>query len=492
MSTALRYDVIALRILSGRVLGVLLGVFALTETLWADFSPDRAVMGEKYRLNWNAAVDAEIDARIEKHRKADCVVALDGVPDGTVVCVEQLTHDFKFGSHIFNFDQLGRDDWNDMYKSTFTNLWNAATVAFYWKNYEPVEGAVRFADGPHDGAAFWNSKATLSPKEKRLAFNEWRRPAPDPIVNFCLRHGLSVHGHAMIYGAYTPGWATNIVDASRLDAVYEHRIRTLCKHYGDRIDQWDVVNESVRANSMPESPDDEGKWRFRMPKCYTFKSFKTAEEHLPRRVRLAINDAGVMVKPYVPFIRHLLGKGARIDIIGVQMHIFSRDDVLKVADGLECMPNLTSWDPVDQLATLTKLSRLGRPIHISEITIPAPDDTPEGWRIQAQLMYDNYRLWFSWPDVCRITYWNLVDYSYDKESLASGLYTKDLRRKPSYEALDRLINREWKTRMSIVVNNGRIAFRGFRGMYLLSWMDAEGTMRSKRINLKGAVERVEF
>ena len=134
---------------------------------------------------------------------------------------------------------------------------------------------------------------------------------------------------------------------------------------------------------------------------------------------------------------------------------------------------------------LWALDTLKRPIHISEITIPAPDDTPEGEETQARMMRDNYRLWFSWPSVYRITYWNLVDHTFHKENLASGLYTADMRKKKAYYALDRLINREWKTRLKLKAGgNGRIAFRGFRGKYRLSWTDADGKKRFKVINVR--------
>ena len=74
---------------------------------------DNAVMSEAYWKIWNPQVQAKIDADIEANRKADAVFAIPGVPKGTEVKVEQLTHDFIFGAHIFNFDQLGRDDLNE-------------------------------------------------------------------------------------------------------------------------------------------------------------------------------------------------------------------------------------------------------------------------------------------------------------------------------------------------------------------------------------------
>ena len=440
----------------------------------------RADATDAYRELWNDRVNAGIDARIEKYRKADAAVG--GFAPGVSVRVEQVTHDFRFGAHIFNFDQLGRDDWNARYRATYTNLFNAATVAFYWKDYEPTEGQVRFADGPCDGAAFWNRQAALTSAEKAALTHVWRRPAPDPVVAFCRENGISVHGHTIVYGGWQPDWTTNLPPARLMEAV-DRRIRLLAGHYGDAVSQWDVVNESVNLRH----PSDFGKWGSRapFPQDYTYSSFLAADRAFPKGVRLAINDAGVVRKPYLAFIRDLIRRGARIDIVGVQMHIFSREEVRQVAEGKPCQPNLTDWAPADQMAAFTLLDTLRRPLHISEVTIPASDDTPAGRELQARLARDNYRLWFSWPSVERITWWNVVDYTYHRESLPSGLYTKDMEKKPVYHALDRLINREWKTRLTVRADSeGRIAFRGFKGRYRLTGKDPSGRDSVKLVDVK--------
>ena len=446
---------------------------------------DAVVVPEGYRALWNDSVNAGIDERIEKYRKADVVV--DGIPVGAEVKVEQLTHAFQFGSHIFNFDQLGRDDWNAQYRATFTNLWNAATVAFYWDKMEVREGEIRYAAGPRDTADFWKSVKDLSTKEKWEKFPEYRRPAPDPVLDFLNAHGLSVHGHPMIYPAFTAPWVTNGVDKVGLAKRYERRIRQLGEHYGARLDQWDVVNETVdRSCSMAGPYHDKFFWNrlnYLVPDDYTFRCHKWAEEAFPPQVKFEMNDSWRLV--YVPFTQSLIDRGAKIDVVGLQMHIFSAKQAKKISEGEFCIANGTDWRPEKQFEMLWALDTLKRPIHISEITIPAPDDTPEGEAIQARMMRDNYRLWFSWPSVYRITYWNLVDHTYHNENLASGLYTADMRKKAAYYALDQLINHEWKTRLTLKADTkGSVAFRGFKGCYCLSWMNSGGEMVEKFIEVK--------
>ena len=456
---------------------ILTGCYAIVFAVVAKDVHSECSAANAYSRLWNVEVQAQIDERIEKHRKADGEFEV-SVPDGVDVKVEQVSHAFQFGSHIFNFDQLGRDDWNDLYKATFTNLWNSATLSFYWKGMEPQEGAPRYDAGPRDNAKFWNSVSGMS-AEAKSQFIEYRRPAPDPILDFCEANGISPHGHVMIYAPFHPPWTTNGVDAAALAKRYERRIRQLGAHYGARIPQWDVVNESVdRSCTMAGPFHDKVCWsrpNLLVPEDYTFRSHQWAEEAFPASVKFVVNDSWRDI--YVPFVRTLIERGAKIDVVGIQMHIFSAQHARKIASGEPCLANGTSWAPKDQIEMLKKLDTLGRPIHPSEITIPAFDDSPEGWVAQAKIARDNYRLWFSWPSIYRITWWNMVDYTYHKESLASGLYTKDMKAKPVYHALDKLINHEWKTRLTAKAKGGKVSFRGFNGRYRLSWKNTDGKER---------------
>ena len=121
---------------------------ALARRDWEPFGPEWA-------CQWTPEFERAIDARIERCRKADATV--DGLAPGAEVRVDQTTSRFLFGSQMFNFNQLGSDQMNAAYKAAFTNLFNAATLAFYWKEFEPEEGHLRFASGPRDEPSFWNA-----------------------------------------------------------------------------------------------------------------------------------------------------------------------------------------------------------------------------------------------------------------------------------------------------------------------------------------------
>ena len=159
----------------------------------AEFKIDRSAMSEEYWKIWNDDVQKRIDADIEKYRKADAQIAV-AAPDGAEVKVEQLTHAFFFGAHIFNYGQLGKKEWNDRYKELYGTLFNSATVAFYWRTLEPYPYAPRFEERYEDTENFWNN--CPQPKEQP----HWRRPAVDPVIDFLRGRGCRIHGHPLVWG----------------------------------------------------------------------------------------------------------------------------------------------------------------------------------------------------------------------------------------------------------------------------------------------------
>ena len=168
------------------------------------------------------------------------------------------------------------------------------------------------------------------------------------------------------------------------------------------------------------------------------------------------------------------------------MHIFSDKEVVQVASGFTAYPNHISWNVADQMAMLRQYDRLGKPVHVSEVTIPAPVSLlprAEAEALQARLLRDNYRLWFSWPSVYRISYWNAGD-SIGGEILESGFFRRDMSKKPVYHALWKLVNEEWRTNTTVRAGKGgEVAFRGFKGRYRLSWRDASGKDRESFVVL---------
>jgi hypothetical protein len=157
--------------------------------------------------------------------------------------------------------------------------------------------------------------------------------------------------------------------------------------------------------------------------------------------------------------------------MGAQMHRFNPQQCLDIADGVT-----DDLSPAIEWEKMNRLSQANLPIHLSEITITAPNNDARGQEIQATIARNLYRLWFSTKNMMGITWWNVVDdCGAPGEPSVSGLFSRDMQPKPAYEALDSLINGEWKTKTAVTADaDGAIAFRGFRGLYRLTWEDADG------------------
>ena len=170
----------------------------LSHGAFAEFKVDRSAMSDAYWKIWNDDVQAKIDADIEQNRKADASFEV-SAPDGAEVSVDQLSHEFRFGAHIFNFNQLGKKEYNDAYKSSYGEggLFNQATVAFYWKEYEPVPGRLRAGGDYEDTERFWNSISRAEAMDHPF----WRRPAPGPVIDFLKSKDVRIHGHILIWGS---------------------------------------------------------------------------------------------------------------------------------------------------------------------------------------------------------------------------------------------------------------------------------------------------
>ena len=508
-------------------------------TAKAEFKVDRSAMSDAYWAIWNDAEQTRIDADIERNRKADYVVAVtdeDGnaVPDGTEVKVEMIDHEFRFGAHIFNFDQLGRTAYNDAYKASYGpgGLFNQATVAFYWKDFEPVPGRLRAGGDYEDTERFWNSLT----REEAMAHPFWWRPAPGPVVSYLKGRGVRIHGHILVWGYAKPDWiydwycpeeekcafdtlgiprndGRTIVDtqewiggyntvwkrawrkvykqgklteadlaalaptfAKRMSEIFRKRVFDVAKGFGEAVDSWDVVNESSQDWVRYRKSRTGLGYMFSeyglMPGDYPLHALLDAKEAIGPKANLCINDWRIC-PDFLEQVKDLESEGARIDIVGCQMHLFNTNDCMRLAKG-ETNANWVGT-PKTISDRLDMMAKTGKPLHVSEVTIAAPGVSDRDRMIQAILTRNIYRAWFSHPKTMGITWWNTVDGGGVKgEPLVSGLFTADMKKKPAYEALDQLINHEWRTNLIVPVKDGKVSFRGFRGRYRLTWTDAEG------------------
>ena len=162
------------------------------------------------------------------------------------------------------------------------------------------------------------------------------------------------------------------------------------------------------------------------------------------------------------------------------MHIFNPAEAPKIAAGEDILT------PAKIEASIDCLSETNRPIHISEVTICAPDTTEQGKKIQAVITQNMYRLWFSNPHITGITWWNVADGGAAQgEPSYSGIYDARMQHKPAYEVLDSMINGVWKTKLTATSDKtGLVKFRGFKGHYRATWVNKRGERECKEFDVQ--------
>jgi GH35 family endo-1,4-beta-xylanase len=353
-----------------------------------------------------------LDQQIELVRKGPGVLRLvgaDGRPlAGAKVIAELQRHDFLFGCNIYMFDRFKTPQENELYKRRFAELFNYATVGFYWRWYEPVRGQPNYA-------------------------------YTDKIVAWCAERGIRMKGHPLLWAqeAGEPPWSKGQPDKE----IQKARVTEIIRRYGARIAAWEVVNEPAHLE------------RILIDEPYRWARAADAKAYL------IVNDYHVLADGCPPFFKLLekaVADATPFDGIGIQAHEprtmrFPLDSVREI---------------LDHYATL------GKELHITEFTPasggqPITGDSQGGiWDEEAQAEYAEkfYRACFAHPAAVGITWWDLCDNGAWLKG--GGLLRADLSPKPAYEALRKLIREEWHTRAGGLTDAaGRFAFTGFFGAY---------------------------
>ncbi len=439
-------------------LGQSLRTLVAGAVLFALAIPARGALPEEYRKLWSdPVVNKRINDGIERNRKQDAVVEIrtaSGQPaaDATVE-LRQKTHEFLFGCNAFVLGQLDTPEKNRKYEEAFVKLFNFATVPFYWEGTEPTQGELRYAEGGRD---------------------IWRRPPPDRFLPWAKKHGITLKGHPLLWHSsrYNAPWLPK--DAEELKRLYQKRFAEIAARYAQDITIWDMVNESlVCSKEYPLYSDD---------RAYVGWAFKEGHRVFPASTLLMINEVTkvshepVAVNRYYPQVQQLLAQGADVRGIGFQFHCFSP----KIRDKFVTDP---LYSPTNLLDVYEHFAQFKLPLWVTEITIP--DVVEEGQTTQAEVIANFYRVWFAAPRMAGITWWNLGDGTAVKhENVAlGGLIDESFDPKESYRALDKLINHDWKTQLTVQTDaQGALKFRGFCGKYVAK-VTAGGVTKEFEISL---------
>lgn len=422
--------------------------------------------------NERGLMESRIQSGIEGRKSSALLHVVDetGKPVSWIHAeIRQKSHEFKYGANLFMLEEFPEQEQNEAYKKIFAESFNIATLPFYWRDLEPEPGKLRFAKD--------------SPKV-------YRRPAPDLCLEYCESNGIMPKAHCLNYAGFSPEWVP--ADVAEEKRLLEKRFVELSERYSNRIRDWEVTNETFwdvhSHKSLFYDEPDFVEW-----------SFHKADQYFPKN-RLIINEAHSRIwsnlffhmtrSPYYMQIERAIERGARIDSIGMQYHMFYRRE-----EEAPCTAEF--YSPRRIYEVLDTFALLGKPIQITELTCPAYSNLPEDEEIQAEILRNLYSMWFSHPAVEAILYWNLVDgFAYGttpgdmqngENYFYGGLVRYDFTPKPALKVIQELFGKTWRTNLSLDSDaDGTLSFRGFPGEYEVV-LSGNGKTATHSFSLSGHV-----
>ena len=337
-----------------------------------------------------------------------------------------------------------------------------------------------------------SNKLYLEPEQGKPRYGKnspriYRRPPPDLCLEWCEANNIMPKAHCLNYVAFMPEWAKGTIDREKF--YLSNHFRELSERYAGRIRDWEVTNETFwgyREGSNIYAEDDFVEW-----------SFEQANRFFPAN-RLIINEAHCRVwesitgfygnrSQYFMQIERALLKGARIDVIGMQYHMFHKREE-------ELEQTAAFYDPQRIFDVLDTYAKLNRNIQITELTIPAYSYTAGDEEIQAEILRNVYSMWFSHEAMEAIVYWNLVDgfaafapqgdMTAGENYYHGGMIRYDFTTKPVYNMLYDLIHKEWHTEAETESNEYGVAtFKGFYGEYDVEVTYPDGRIEKQTLHL---------
>ncbi|NOX57055.1 MAG: 1,4-beta-xylanase [Planctomycetes bacterium] len=401
---------------------------------------------------WKGAPD-----RIDRYRKADLLVTVtdaQGRPlSNAKVTIEQTRHAFLFGCNIFLWGRCETPEAERQYRHRFADLFNYATLPFYWASYERKKG---------------------QPRHERTR----------QVAQWCREHGITPKGHPLAWNYDDPPWLPGDVETIR--RLQMERIDDCVARFRGLIDIWDVVNEAThfdRDSFWKRAPKMTRMWQEVGRVEFTRQCFQHARRANPQAT-LLINDYRVD-EAYEKLIDQLRDEKGRplFDVIGIQSHMHGGP-----------WPNGKIWDVCE------RFSRFGVPLHFTETTIlsgrrirrgsgqhkrgEAWPTTPDGEQWQKREVERFYTMLFSHPAVEAITWWDFSDWA-AWQGAPAGFLRKDMSPKPAYRRLQELIKKEWWTgpTTQLTGSDGRVRFRAFLGDYEVQVVTPDGRRHQQTFRL---------
>ncbi|MBC9732614.1 endo-1,4-beta-xylanase [Nocardioides marmotae] len=399
-----------------------------------------------------------------EHRRGTASVTVrraDGTPlDLAAVVVEQRRHAVALGCTGFDlvplaaaeaglptaapgggadvFGGAGLDGAEDLV-GLWLDLFEVATLPFYWAGFEPEPGRTDTA--------------------RLRAAAHWFRD-----------RDVAVKGHPLVWHTLAPDWLRGLPD-DELEATVRARVRRETTDLAGLVGTWDAINEAVIMPVFANEEQENAITRLcrRLGRVETVRlAFEEARAGDPTATYV-LNDFD-MSPAYDRLVEEVLAAGVPVDALGLQSHMHQG-----------------RWGEERTLEVLDRFARHGLPLHLTETTLLSGDlmppdvedlndhvvdswpSTPAGEERQAEEVVAHYRTLLAHPAVAAVTYWGITDRGAWLGAPA-GLVRADGSPKPAYDALRSLLREEWWLAPTTLRTDeaGRVEVSGWAGTYAVS------------------------
>jgi len=400
--------------------------------------------GARYDVNSSTAFRREADARIIKNRTDTITVTVldaSGFPVSDAdVHVKMTKHEFLFGGSIHGTGFMT----NEIRKGQFLDMFNAGVFENYMK---------------------WR-------------WDEQNLHVSEPMLAWLLENNIPVRGHALIWGAWTnlpdlpglPG-GSSPAKLAAYEEMYKNnpaalrqltfdRINRWVPHWGNRVTEWDVVNEAHFANDVQRILG----YDMRDPAVINqvniidqwFREVRRISDQRNLGLKLFYNEVALLAgrgtrnagvrEWFYTFLEGLLARGVPIDGIGCQLYFANPANMIPDAAFLyECLQNL---------------ERFNLEIKVTEFGYNEQDPVK-----QAQTFIDLLTAVFSHHQTTSFMIW----WPWDNPGgnyPHGGFFTSNNMLKPMGEAFAYLVYGKWWTdEKGKSGADGRFSTRGFFGEY---------------------------
>ncbi|MBA7534160.1 Anti-sigma-I factor RsgI6 [subsurface metagenome] len=357
-----------------------------------------------------------IDTRISEIRMGEIIIHAE---PGATVKVEQIRHEFLFGTAIPNEvaenaeNALSEED-REMYLKILSENFNYAVHenALKWYDCEKEENIVDYS-------------------------------VADRIWELCNERNIPMRGHCVFWAKdkYIMPWLYEL-NNDELRAAIHSRATSVANHYKGRIEEFDLNNEMIHGDFF----------RRRLGYGIVNEMALMVKAENPN-AKLYVNDYGVLDigyndDTYILQIQNLLANGVPIDGIGCQAHL------------AHASPTITPAEHVQR--TLDKLAKFDLPIKITEALFIFDDEETRVRELKKLLP-----IYFAHPSVEAIVIWGFWEGSHWVPNTA--MWKKDFTATPQAEAYRTLVFDRWWTQITDQADDkGILKARAFYGDYTIT------------------------